>query len=240
MLEMDMQVVLFVSGFTWTSFLSMYTVPHSQGMDAAYIWWFYGQSLMGQRKLGTFLGRKSTVLMIYLDSTLPMWLKLVPTKGKKSPWSWILFTWLCVHLQWMKSLENIPVAIAIVTEDVVEKFQTLMKIVWVADDFGPVCQGGQHRLLVYQIVMRPCIQIRDWCVWDYCLLSLCTSISRKGRWPSVSDSTVNWMLWWRRKSLVFPVHLAILHTCHQHIRNTREGCEFSCWVNLLQRSPWRS
>jgi len=40
-------------------------------------------SLKGQRKL-PFLGKRHVVLMLCLDSTLLMWFKVGPTKGKKA------------------------------------------------------------------------------------------------------------------------------------------------------------
>jgi len=40
-------------------------------------------SLMGQRKLATFLGRRPTVLKLYFDSIQLMWLEVGPTKSKK-------------------------------------------------------------------------------------------------------------------------------------------------------------
>jgi hypothetical protein len=46
-------------------------------------------------------------------------------------------------------LENLLVAIAIVLEGILEKFQYLLEAVRITDDFSIVNKGGKHSVLVH-------------------------------------------------------------------------------------------
>jgi hypothetical protein len=61
---------------------------------------------------------------------------------------------LCDHLWRPEKPDNLPVAVAVVFEEVKEKFLFFMETVQVVDGFGSVCCGGRHSLLVLLVVVR--------------------------------------------------------------------------------------
>lgn len=77
MIEMD---TLLHPGLSW---LSVYMLPHLQGMLHMPGMRRARSSLMCRRKLQTFLDGWHTILMLCLDYIVPMRLKLVPTKGRR-------------------------------------------------------------------------------------------------------------------------------------------------------------
>jgi hypothetical protein len=90
----------------WMSFL--FNLYHPTLKEDADAWCILGQvTLDGPNKTTDILLQKAQYLMLCLDRTLLIWLKVIPRyRKKKSYWSWTPSTW-CNPFRWTESPENL-------------------------------------------------------------------------------------------------------------------------------------
>jgi len=122
-------------------------------------------SLTGRKTQATFLGGRSTVLMLCLNTAL-MWMK-VPTKGKKTTDT---SPSVDVFLYEADSQHDAPPChVAVLFECSMEEFHFSSQTFLLADGSVSVYWSGQHRVLIERFgggVTH--ISDTGWCGWASC------------------------------------------------------------------------